>query len=69
MIQILSDNTLKILDLKRKKKQVNQGEPFKPGKRSQTHNPLNHRLRLNQEVQFSINLILISQSKSNKKNN
>jgi len=33
---------------------------------SQTHNLLNPRSGLNQEAQFPTNLILISQSKSNK---
>jgi hypothetical protein len=33
---------------------------------SQTRNPLNSRFGLNQEVQFLTNLILISESKSNK---
>jgi len=34
---------------------------------SQTHNPLNPKPGLNQKAQFSTNLILISKSKSNKK--
>jgi hypothetical protein len=42
-------------------------EPFKPKQMSQTHNPLNPKPGLNQKAQFSTNLILISKSKSNKK--
>jgi hypothetical protein len=52
--------------LKRKKPQENLNEPSKPEKISQTHNSLNSRLGLNREAQFLANLILISQSKSNK---
>jgi hypothetical protein len=52
--------------LKRKKPQENLNEPSKLEKISQTHNSLNYRLGLNREAQFLANLILISQSKSNK---
>jgi hypothetical protein len=52
--------------LKRKKPQENLNEPCKLEKISQTHNSLNSRLGLNREAQFLANLILISQSKSNK---
>jgi hypothetical protein len=52
--------------LKRKKPQENLNEPSKLEKISQTHNSLNSRLGLNREAQFLANLILISQSKSNK---
>jgi len=52
--------------LKRKKPQENLNEPSKLEKISQTHNSLNSRLGLNREAQFLTNLILISQSKSNK---
>jgi len=48
------------------KKKINQAKtnkPFKLGLRSQSHNPLNHKHRLSQEAQFSINLMLIYQNK------
>jgi len=50
----------------KKKNHANTNEPFKPGLRSQTQNPLNSRFRLNQEAQFSTNLMFISQSIYNK---
>jgi hypothetical protein len=53
---------LKSHQLKKKK----LSEPFKTRQISKTRNLLNSRFRLNQETQFLTNLILISESKSNK---
>jgi DNA repair exonuclease SbcCD nuclease subunit len=61
-------NEKKNINFKKRKKKTQEilEESSKPGKRSQTRNPLNHRPGLNQEVQFLTNLILSSQNKSNK---
>jgi hypothetical protein len=50
----------------KKKPQENSSEPSKPRQRSQTRNLLNSRPGLHQKTHFLTNLILISQSKSNK---
>lgn len=47
--------------------QANTYEPSEPEIISQTHNPLNLRLELNEEVEFPTKLLLTSQSISNKK--
>jgi len=58
----------KILAYKRgKNHQENSRKPSKSRQRSQTRNLLNPRPGLHQKTQFLTNLILISQSKSNKK--
>jgi hypothetical protein len=66
---MLNDKTTKkkIMFKERKRKPRKSSEPFKPEQRSQTNNSLNSRPVFNQEVQFLTNLILISQIKSNKK--
>ena len=45
---------------------MNINEFFKPGQRSQSCNPLGSSPELNKKAEFLINLILISQSISNK---
>jgi hypothetical protein len=46
--------------------QANLDEPSKPYQSSQNCNSLNPRPKMNQEIQFPTNLILISQGKFNK---
>jgi hypothetical protein len=58
---MINDEIEKNIGLK-KINQAKTNKPFKLGLRSQTHNPLNHKHRLSQEAQFSINLMLICQS-------
>jgi hypothetical protein len=55
----------KNISLKKRKKQVNLGESSKPKLIFQTRNLWNSRLELNQETQFSINLILNDEMKKN----
>ena len=67
MISILNDKIKKISTLKKEiKTQKSLSEPYKPGQRSQTCNPLNFRPGMNQVFQSLTKLILISQSKSNR---